>query len=160
MLVGYCLVLQPRQARRFCYVLVAGGIGASLVILLFFHSKAASLSSGDSLNRLRAVAYVSNYAGLAASLLLFSAVARMRLFPLWLTIGIGGFCIVGQFATLSRSDWLATVAGIAGMYALLPNLRTGGRIFALLDRAAPGPAVPLVRPVAGFHGGGATSNSR
>ena len=28
-LVGYCLVLQPRQARRFCYVLVAGGIGAS-----------------------------------------------------------------------------------------------------------------------------------
>lgn len=128
-LIGYCLILAPRACTRFSYVQVWAGVATSVVILLFFHSRAAVDTTGD-VNRLRAIAYVSNYAGLAGTLLLFALISNIRMFPAWLTLGMAGFCFIGQFATLTRSDWLATMAGVGAIYVLLPSYRPRGKLIA------------------------------
>lgn len=129
-LIGYFLLPNPRSAGRFTYLHVLAGVGTALFILLFFRSKAQD-SSGD-INLLRAVAYVTNYAGLAATLLLFTIIGRIPMFPAWLAIGLCGFCFIGQLATLSRSDWLATTAGVLAIYFLLPSFRPRGKLVAAL----------------------------
>lgn len=130
--IGYCLLLTPRSTTRFAQLQVWAGVGTAVVILLFFHSKATSLTAADSLNRLRAIAYVANYAGLAGALLLFAIIAKVRLLPVWLAAALCGLCFIGQFATLSRSDWLAAAASVVAIFVLLPTLRPGGKLAAAL----------------------------
>lgn len=131
-LIGYCLLLTPKSTTQFAYLHLWAGVGTAAVILLFFHSKATSMHSGDSLNRLRAIAYVANYAGLAGALLLFAIISKVRMLPLWLAAGLCGLCFVGQFATLSRSDWVAAAASVVAIFVLLPSFRPGGKLAAAL----------------------------
>lgn len=131
--IGYCLLLTPRSMLQFSYLQVIAGVGTALVILLFFRSKAGTVTNtASSLNNLRAVAYVANYAGLAAVLLLFTIISRIRLLPTWLALALCAFCFVGQFATLSRSDWLAAAASVVAVFVLLPSFRPGGKLAAAL----------------------------
>src|SRR3954464_12312304 len=116
-LIGYCFLLTPRSCVRFTWVQIAGGVAAAVAVLLFFR-RGASESSDGTINKLRAIAYVSQYAGLGAGLLLFTVISRIRLMPPWLAIVLCGFCLVGQFATLSRSDWVATISGVLAIYVL------------------------------------------
>ena len=129
---GYYLLSGPRAARHYPYLQVFAGVGAALVVLLFFRSAAADPGSSRDINTLRAVAYVTNYAGIGATLLLFMIIAKMSPFPVWLAIVMSGFCFIGQFATLSRSDWLATIAGVLAIYFLLPSYRPKGKVVAAL----------------------------
>ena len=131
-LIGYCLLFTPRSNTRFCYLQVIAGIGTAVLVLLFFRSKAASYELDSNINKLRAVAYVSNYAGLAAALVLFTIISKIRMFPTWLALGICGLCFVGQFATLTRSDWLAAIASVLAIFALVPTYRPGGKLVAAL----------------------------
>jgi hypothetical protein len=130
-LIGYCLLLHPRSCLRFSYVHVIGGIAAASVVLWHF-TRSASLYGSDSLARLRTIVYVTNYAGIAGALLLFTIISRIRILPTWLAIVISGFCVVGQFGTLTRSDWVATMAGVLAIYVLLPSFRPHGKLMTAL----------------------------
>ena len=131
MMIGYCLLLTPRSTSRFAQLQIWAGAGTALVILLFFHNKASASQVRD-VNTLRAIAYVAPYAGLAGALLLFAIIARIRVMPVWVALGLCGFCFIGQFATLSRSDWVAAAAGVVAVFALLPTFRPGGKLAAVL----------------------------
>ena len=74
-----------------------------------------------SLTRLCAIAYISVYAGIAVGLLFYSLSAGMRLLPMVLAWAAMGACLVGQFTTLSRSDWLACAAATSAVSMLLPE---------------------------------------
>ena len=139
-LIGYCLMLHPKSAQRLAYIYAFAGVGTAAVILLFFHSKATAAGADRSLASLRAISYVQVYAGIAGGLLLFTIIAKIRMLPMWLTVGMCGFCFVGLFATLSRSDWLGAIASVTGMYLLLPTFRPGGKIVA----AIVGPPIVVV----------------
>jgi hypothetical protein len=130
--IGYCLLLTPRSTLRFAQLQDGAGAGTALVILLFFHRHASTSTASTDLNTLRAVAYVATYAGLAAALLLFTIISTVRLMPAWLALGLCGLCFVGQFATLSRSDWLAAAAAVVSIFVLLPSFRPGGNLTAIL----------------------------
>ena len=130
-LIGYCCLTDPKAASRYPYLQVWAGVGTALTVLIFFRSRAAESTTSD-INLLRAVAYVTNYAGLAATLLLFAIIGRIQLLPLWLAVPLCGLCFLGQLAALSRSDWLATAAGVLAIYFLLPSFRPRGKLVAAM----------------------------
>src|SRR3954471_5909774 len=86
--IGYGLLLTPRSTVRFAQLQAWAGVGTALVILLFFHRHAVTSTATTDLNTLRAVAYVATYAGLAAALLLFTIISKVRLMPAWLALGL------------------------------------------------------------------------
>jgi len=87
---------------------------------VFFKAKTETRTFGH-LNDARAVAYISTYAGLAMALLFYSVSSNIKLLPLLLAWGAMGACLLGQFTTLSRSDWVACAAGVMAAFALLPK---------------------------------------
>jgi len=132
-LIGYCFLLTPRSCVQFTWVQIAGGVAAATAVLLFFHRGASeSTDTTGSINKLRAIVYVAQYAGVAGPLLLFTVISRVQLTRTWLAVLLCGFCLVGQFATLSRADWVATMAGVLAIYVLLPSYRPHGKLVAAL----------------------------
>jgi hypothetical protein len=103
---------------------ILGGIGFAVVICCNFDTAAQNLSNSDEVTKIRLVQYVSNYGGIAGCLLLFSlASGAKRLLPFILTVLIAGFCFIGQFTTLSRSDWLAMAASLFATLVIVPIWR-------------------------------------
>jgi hypothetical protein len=137
--LGYYLLLQPRSAERVCYVHVFAGIATALFVLLSFGRKAAVLSPDAGTEMLRDVKYLAVYAGMAAVLVLYATVSGVQMFRLGLAVIVCGFCLLGQCATLARSDWLALLFAVAVVYFLLPAARRGGKVAA----AVLGPPVAL-----------------
>jgi hypothetical protein len=129
---GYYFLYTPRSGKMLAWVYVLSGLAASLMILLFFSNRAAELRSYENLNTLRTIEYVSCYAGLACLLLLFTLIAGVRLMPIWLTVLLAVVALIGQFATLSRSDWLGTFAGFAVLFLLIPREKRLGRLVTTL----------------------------
>jgi O-antigen ligase len=121
--LAYFLTANVHSSRRFLYIAVAGGLMVSFMIVVFFKEKSVTLNvgAGSSLNEVRGVAYISAYAGLAVALLFYSIASGLKLVPLPLALVLMGACLVGQIATLSRSDWLAAAAGLMAGFALLPK---------------------------------------
>lgn len=127
--IGYAFLGTPKAARWIPYIYVFAGLGAAMSIMLFFKEASHDYSREVvSLSPLRTISYVSNYAGLGVAIVLFSILVKVRLFPLPLALLIGGISLIGQFATLSRSDWLACIAGMLVVYYLLPPGERGGRM--------------------------------
>ena len=118
MYVAYVLTANFKSSRGFLHISVFAGIVVSFMIVLFFREKAVIVKN---VTNIRAIAYVSPYAGLAAALMFFSLSAKLRLYPLIIALGIVCICVVGQFTTLSRSDWLAALAGVLAVVACLPR---------------------------------------
>src|SRR5579884_3048746 len=129
MFIGYYYLVAPKSVSRYLKLQVLAGVVSATMILLFFSSKSESLGAWQahtSINAYRTIDYVSNYGGLAAALLVYSVAAGVPLLPVWLALPLAGFCLVGQFAELSRSDWLATVAGLMAAFAMVPKGRRLG----------------------------------
>lgn len=129
MYLGYYYLVGPKSMGRYLKIQVLAGVIAGTMILLFFFGKSGSLGawqSDENINAYRTIAYVSNYAGIAAALLVYSVASGVRLVPGWLALPVAGYCLVGGFATLSRSDWLATVAGLIAAFAMVPKGRRMG----------------------------------
>jgi hypothetical protein len=129
--IGYFLTSNFRSARWFLHVTVLAGVIATFMIIFFFKEKGESMDAirGNVVN-IRAVAYVSSYAGLAVGLLFYSLAAGRRLYPLPVTLLVGGWCVLGSFFTLSRSDWIATLAGLGVVFLVLPRERLGRSLLA------------------------------
>ena len=127
--LGYRLTPRPQSAVTLCRILVCAGVAVALIISFSFGDQAQSLRTNVDIVFVRVVQYVSNYAGIASALLLFSVGSGAK--PLarpWLAISLAAICFTGQFATLSRSDWLALVAGIAAAMAVMPKYRLSAKI--------------------------------
>jgi len=118
--LGYFLIANINSSRRMLYLHVAAGLLVSFMIVVFFKNKTETRTFSH-LNDARAVAYISTYAGLAVALLFYSVSSGVKLLPLLLAWAAMGVCIVGQFATLSRSDWLAAMAAVMAAFVLLPK---------------------------------------
>lgn len=144
-LLGYWFLKMPASSGRFVWVYVVAGVAAAGLTLFAFLGRAAELESSQSIDTVRTMEYVSFYAGLAAAVLLFGLLTGNNIMPRWLTVVVGGFCVVGQFAPLTRSEWVACMGALACVILLLPH---GRRL-----RGALG-FVLLVPVLAGFLFGG------
>jgi hypothetical protein len=125
---GYYFLYTPRSGKALAWIYILSGLGAATMILLFFSNRAAELRSYENLNTLRTIEYVSCYAGLASLLLLFTLIGGVRLIPIWLTVVLAALALIGQFATLSRSDWLGTFGGLIALFFLIPREKRMGRL--------------------------------
>jgi O-antigen ligase len=136
-LIGYELLSRSREWRRFVWIVIGAGVSVSFVVFEYFLARGAELSPDDSINFVRTVQYVTNYASLALCVVMFAEMRGLRLMPTWLTFGVAAVCFVGQFATLSRSEWLATTAGVlAIVFLLVSRRRARARRGAMLGLAA------------------------
>lgn len=129
MFACYYFLKSPNKTHWYAYAFVVSGIMTAGLITFYFLGKTAEEGTAMDVEQIRAIQYVSWYAGIAAALLLFNILNRgVRLFPLVLAIPIMGFCLIGQFGTLSRSDWLAALGALFTIPFLLPRKNRGVRI--------------------------------
>ena len=119
---AYYLTANFKSAKWFLYLQVLAGVIASVMIVLYFQAKTETVREVNVIG-IRAVMFVSAYAGLAVALLFYSLSANLRLMPLLLALAAIGICLVGQFATLSRSDWVACIAAVGVTVMLIPRER-------------------------------------
>ena len=146
--LAYFLTNNVHSSRRYLYIVLAAGVVVSFMIVVFFKEKTETRTFG-SIYQVRAIAYISVYAGIAVALLFYSLAAGLRLLPMVIAWGVMGACIVGQFATLSRSDWLACWTALCTAFFLLPKSQ---RIKSL-GRAALAVPVLVVSLIIGMHFG-------
>ena len=118
--MAYSLTGSFKAGRLYLYASILAGLGVSVMIVLFFREKATDAVRTEVTN-IRAVAYVATYAGLAACLLFYTLASNIRLLPIIPSLACLGVCFVGQFTTLSRSDWLSTVVGLGAAFVMLPK---------------------------------------
>jgi len=120
-ILGYYYIVNIGSPMWYGWVQVVGGFCAATLILTFFYTRPADVATYSDINLYRTVDYVAAYAGIAAALLAYSIASGIRLLPTAAALALAGFCLVGQFATLARSDWLATLAAIVMAGAILPR---------------------------------------
>jgi hypothetical protein len=126
MFAAYYLLKTPRSSLRFSYVHVISGVLTAALIIIFFFGKSAEEANRMAIDQVRALQYVSWYAGLAAALLMYTVLnPQGRMLPTPLAILLICFCFVGQFGTLSRSDWVSATATLMTVPFLLPKARRG-----------------------------------
>jgi hypothetical protein len=119
--MGYFLTQWPRHARRYAFWFVVAGIGAGLMVMIFYKIKGESgVKYNIDINSLRTMEYGPTIAGIVAAFLIFQIVSGYRMFPLLLTIVLAAVAFIGQCATLSRSDWVAIAMSIGAVYFLIP----------------------------------------
>jgi hypothetical protein len=128
MACGYYFLKTPASNVRFAYVAVVAGIASATLILVYFVGKSSVLTTGQLVDSVRAIDYVSYYAGLAGALLMYTIFNRdARLLPVVIALPVMGYCFIGQFATLSRSDWLSAAAAVGVVPFLLPKEKMATR---------------------------------
>ena len=118
--IGYRLIATPDSARRFGYVMLAGGLAVSFVVVLSLFVKSQSLSASANINEFRTNAYLADYAALALGLALFALTADVRWLPRWAMLTVAGACLIGVFLPLHRSTWVGAAAGLCAIPAVLP----------------------------------------
>ena len=119
--LGYALTLNFKSVRLFNYAMVIAGLGASFMVIVFFREQSEVAAPQRDVTSIRAVAYISLYAGIAAAFLTYTLAAKLRLFPVALSVLALVACVIGQFGTLSRSDWIACLAAIIAAFVVLPK---------------------------------------
>jgi len=126
--IGYFLTQWPKHARRYALWLVVSGIGAGLMVMIFYKTKAETGVRQDvDINALRTMEYGPAIAGIIATFLIFQIVSGYRMFPLVVTILLAAVAFIGQSATLSRSDWVALAMSIGAIYFLIPREARRGK---------------------------------
>lgn len=127
--LGYRLMPRPGSLLFFCYFLVVIGVITSILISTSFGGQIEDLQGGRDITTVRVINFLANYAGLAAALLLFSVGSGDKpLFSPWISVLLAAGCFAGEFATLSRSDWLAMSAGIGAAIVIMPRYHRGSKI--------------------------------
>ncbi len=119
--LGYYFTFTVRSTKAFIWITIITGIVTALVILTFFSGQAAEMRSTTSINALRTIEYVPAYCAMAAFVLVFSIFTGARLMPAWLTALLAGVCLLGQFATLNRTDWAASFIALCSIFLFLPR---------------------------------------
>jgi hypothetical protein len=120
--LGYALIRTPKAAGWYIASNVIAGIASAILIFVFFRDKAESLGGAEvhDVNMLRTVQYNVGYSGVVVGLLLFIMFNRLGYLKKSVAWSIIFVCAGGVFMTLTRSDWLATVAGALPAFFLAP----------------------------------------
>jgi hypothetical protein len=71
-------------------------------------------------NALRTVNFITNYAGVACGLMIYSVLAGLKILRAPIALAVAGFCFIGQLAPLHRSDWLSQAVAILALPLCLP----------------------------------------
>lgn len=119
--IGFYAPRQLADFDRFMRVLVLAGVGVAALVLIFFGTRGTSLRPSDTIDVVRGVQYVSNYATLGLCVLVAAVLRGTPLVSTPLSLGLAGLCFVGQMATLSRSEWLACLAAMASTVVATPS---------------------------------------
>lgn len=120
-IIGYRCLPDPKAAWKLAYIMVIAGCLAATMTLYRFFAGAEEVKWGASWNLVRSIDFVPAYAGLASVLLFYSLVnRRVKLAPFWVTFALGGYCILGQFAPMHRSEWVAITLSFIVAIPLLP----------------------------------------
>lgn len=122
-LIGHQLVTGARDYNRFIWILIVSGFSVSVLVCQYFLTRGAELPARYSIDLVRTVQYVTNYASLALCVVVFAEGRDLKLVATPVTVGLAAVCFVGQLATLSRSEWLATATAMAATMVLLPTRR-------------------------------------
>jgi hypothetical protein len=123
--IGYQLTGTLRKARKFSYAIIIAGVAVSIFMMAAFGRGAERYELKGDWGALRTTNFITNYAGVASGLLIFSVLAGLKLMPVPLALALAGFCFIGQLTPLHRSDWLAQAAAIMAIPLCLP---AGARI--------------------------------
>ena len=127
--LGYRLLPRPSSAVFYCYLVALAGICTSVLISTNFGGQIEDLQGGRDITTVRIVDFVSNYAGLASALIIFSLGSGAKpLFRPWVAVPLAAVCYIGQFATLARSDWLAMTAGVAAAIVIMPKYQWSSKL--------------------------------
>jgi hypothetical protein len=135
LILGYYVMKRPELGKWLAYVYILSGVLCATMILVFFAGKSDSSHALQNINELRAIDYISAYAGIAAAMLFFTLLADVKLFPKAVAFILMLYCFLGQMATLNRSNWLAQFAAlIAAIFVTPPGKRMIGaaRVLVLL----------------------------
>src|SRR5258706_8492692 len=105
MFIGYHFLKTPKSSLRFSYVHVISGVLTAALILIFFLGKSAEEANRIAIDQVRALQYVSWYAGLAVALLMYTVLnPQVRMLPTPLGVLPGRFCFVRQVGPPCPSD--------------------------------------------------------
>jgi hypothetical protein len=132
LVVGYRLLPHLRAAWSWRWVVILCGCVTAIMIILFFKGRGEDLGITPNLDALRAEDYVPSYAGIASNLLFYTLIAGppiFKRFNRFFSVPLAGFCLVGNAATLNRSDWLAILFAAGSVFVALPKGRRAGAIF-------------------------------
>jgi len=119
--IGYSALTRYKSMRTFTYVAALSGCVTATLIVRYFVGHAGEVGANKDINLLRTVDYVQAYAGAASGLFVASVLLGARMFPTLLTAALAAYCVVGNCASLSRSDWLTTVGMMAAIFTCLPR---------------------------------------
>jgi O-antigen ligase len=122
MIMAYGYVRTPRASLAMIVVHLIAGIVSAVLIALFFHSKTVEYSGYDlqNVNVFRTVQYIASYSTIAAAVLIFARINRIRLLPWPIALVTIMVCLTGVFVTLTRSDWVACFAALVPAIVLTP----------------------------------------
>lgn len=119
---GYRLLPNPRSAWKYMYVLGIGGLFTATMTILNFFSNTDTYASGGTFNDLRTVQFQISYAGMGAALFTYSVLCKpVKMLPRSLAVILAIYCLIGQFAPLSRGEWLEGLACVISLLWLVPS---------------------------------------
>lgn len=119
-LYGYMLYQTVRSGRPFLIGYLLAGISCALLILMFFTGTAADRGADVVVEQIRATAYIPIYAIIAGVFLAYSFISGNRVMPSLFAVPLAVLCLLGGIATLGRTEWLCTLAGLVFLPFLLP----------------------------------------
>jgi O-antigen ligase len=122
LVIGYAYVRTPRSAMATIVTHIIAGVAAAVLIAVFFHSKTTEYSGYDvaSVNVFRTTQYVTSYSTIAAAILIFARINRLRLLPRPVGLLTIMLCLTGVFVTITRSDWVSCFAALVPAVILTP----------------------------------------
>ncbi len=121
--IGYLFISNEKDCKRFGILYIITGVWVAALTLIHFSELAHEANvQRYGINAVRSMhGYNYRYAGIAAAYLIFVVIIGYKKLPSWFLLSLAGFCILGQCATLSRSDWIALAFGIFVIYFLIPR---------------------------------------
>jgi hypothetical protein len=126
LLIGYRLLPNPKWAWRVNYVIVIAGILTATMLIWTFLRGSEKVQWGASWNQVRTTWFCTFHAGIASILLFYSMVnTSVRILPMAVAFPIAGYCLLGQFAPMHRTDWIAVTITFLAALALLPREKMG-----------------------------------
>src|SRR5688572_7113124 len=120
-IIGYRLIGTPKAAWRMVQVMIFAGVLTATALFYSFGAKTEATQLSGSINQMRSIVthYNSEYAAVAALVLVFVVLTRFQLWKTWFSIAVGLYCYIGYAAALSRLGFLILFFGTASSYALL-----------------------------------------
>ena len=127
--IGYQVARTPAAAKWAAYVLLVSSALSAVVVLLFVQETGEALqTTGTSLDKLRNVSYGGDAGLLAAAFLCFALVDRVRVMPVWASLGVMLVGALGVYSLPHRSGWVMATGTLLFALLWLPRAPAGRKV--------------------------------